>query len=85
MDMARIDGATRCLGAPQGWDDSKGVACEALFVADVESPAGAVMVSEWRPTAEEIERIVAGEPVWLWVFGRAHPPVSLTVRGGTEA
>lgn len=41
---------------------------------------GSVSVSCWLPTAEELEAIMAGGPVWLLVYGLGggHPPVSVT-------
>ena len=33
----------------------------------------------WRPTPEELDRLNCGDTICLHVFGRAHPPVALTV------
>ena len=41
--------------------------------------ATGVAISCWVPTEEERAQIAAGEPVWLGIFGEAHPPVFLTV------
>jgi hypothetical protein len=39
---------------------------------------GAYCLSRWEPTAEDLERILAGGPVWLWaVTGGTQPPVKL--------
>jgi hypothetical protein len=38
------------------------------------------MISCWRPTWRERFAIFFGRPVWLWVMGRAHPPVSIEVQ-----
>lgn len=77
MNIAHIEGATRVLGAPANWD-GKELPCDALPILDVETSNGNVMASEWKPTAEEIEAILNGAPVRLWIFGTAHPVVSLT-------
>jgi len=37
------------------------------------------IVSAWEPSEEEIEKIVAGEPVMLTVLGTGQPPVILSV------
>lgn len=38
-----------------------------------------MMGSAWEPTPEELDRLCNGAPIYLWVFGTAHPPVGLTV------
>ena len=35
------------------------------------------LVSCWRPTREDIKRIVMGDPIWLHVEGLTHPPLVL--------
>jgi hypothetical protein len=45
---------------------------------------GVELVSRWEPTPEERAAIAAGGPVWLWVLGRAHPPVVLTTAAPFE-
>lgn len=35
-------------------------------------------ISCWRPTAEDLERLLIGEPIWIWVWGSSHPPVAVT-------
>ncbi len=35
-------------------------------------------ISKWEPSPEERAAIAAGGPVWLYVFGRGHPPVMLS-------
>lgn len=80
MLIGRIHGATRYLGKPPDWDDSKGVHCGSLAILDMEAANGDnVMVSAWLPTPDEVARIVAGKPVHLHVWGIGHPPVALTV------
>lgn len=79
MLVNRIQGATRNLGKPSDWDDSKGN-CVSLPIRD-EVLSGGIpcMVSSWQPTPEEAERIAAGAPIWLRIVGVSHPPVSLEV------
>jgi hypothetical protein len=38
---------------------------------------GEAFISRWEPTPEERAVIAAGGPVWIWVIGRAHPPISV--------
>lgn len=82
MDIATIKGKTRSLGAPPDWDESKGT-CETLPVRDVQTDIGHCMISAWKPSAEELAALNAGQAVHLWVYGIAHPVVSVTV-GDTE-
>lgn len=78
MEPSKINGATRTLGAPANWDQSQGE-CVGLPVLDMETAQGHVMISEWVPTAEERERLAQGLPVHVWVYGWAHPVLSVSV------
>jgi hypothetical protein len=71
-----IEGRTRILGAPADWDpNGKLGPCEGLPILDQDG----CMVSAWVPSEEEVARIVAGKPVYLFVAGGRHPPVGLAV------
>lgn len=76
MLIRRINGADVLFSAPA---DANG--CAGLSVRRVDTPAGRFVVSAWEPTPDEMRRIVAGEPIYLWVRGSGHPVVSLTVAG----
>lgn len=53
--------------------------CEPLRVhAGLDYDGIPFSVSRWNPTPEERATIAAGAPVWLWVFGRGHPPVMVS-------
>lgn len=78
MNKLEIAGKTRDLGKPIDWDDSKGI-CDSLAIRDMEAPHGNVMLSEWKPTAEELKRLNAGASIYLGVTGFSHPPVYLEV------
>lgn len=72
MISKAIDGATRRIGKAQGY--------LGLALRDTATDDGTpVMVSAWEPTPDEIAKIAAGAPVYLWVYGTGHPPVMLTV------
>jgi hypothetical protein len=79
MLVGRIDGATRNFGAPHDWDKATRGPCGSLPIRDELTTAGPGMTSAWLPTPEEIEKIKAGAPVYLTVFGNVHPPVSMAV------
>lgn len=66
------------LGAPAGWDQ-KSMPCDALAITRMEWGGGPAILSFWEPTAEEIEQLLAGGKVALWVVGTTMPPVALTV------
>lgn len=79
MLIARIDGATRELGKPKNWPE--GQECLTLPIKDIELEDGSdVMASAWQPDSQELERLVQGGHVILWVWGTGHPPVAMTVR-----
>lgn len=73
MEIVKIEGATRVLGAPADWDHNK-VECVGLPIVD--HPEG-WMISEWRPTHEELRALIEGGTVRLWVGGTVHPVVSV--------
>lgn len=75
MIPGRIAGATRTLGPPAEWDREQDGRCGALAIRD----ADGCMASAWFPSPEEIVAIAAGAPIYLWVVGKGHPPVMLTV------
>lgn len=80
MIPKRIDGATRYLGAPVGWEPEKSGECSHLAIVDTFINDGQpVMLSAWEPTPAEIEAINEGLPVYLQVCGTAHPPVNVFV------
>lgn len=72
MISKAIEGATRRIGKAQGY---LGLALRDTATID----GNPVMVSAWEPTPAEIAKIVAGAPIYLWVYGTGHPPVMLTV------
>jgi len=73
MDICKIDGATRVLGAPADWDNTQG---ECVGLPIVDHPEG-WMISQWRPTHEELRALIEGGSIRLWVQGTVHPVVSI--------
>lgn len=78
MKIGTIEGATRNLGAPENWDQNN-ISCDDLPIQDVTVGGVNTMGSAWIPDREERERIAYGAPIILWVWGTAHPPVSVAV------
>lgn len=78
MLIGCIAGATRTLGKPANWDDERDGKCSGLPILDAQLPDGQpVMISAWHPTPEDLRVLQAGGALYLWVYGRAHPVVSL--------
>lgn len=50
-----------------------------LSICDINENGLQYMVSLWQPSVEEIEQIIAGQPIKLAVLGRRHPPVIVAV------
>lgn len=80
MIPGRIPGATRYLGAPDGWVPDATGDCAHLAIRDMpingDVPS---MHSVWEPTPDELERLKAGAKVYLIIVGAVHPPVALSV------
>lgn len=79
MNHIRHPATTRVLGAPADWNQSE-LACDALAIVDQTVEGQPVMVSFWRPTAEEIAQLAAGGTVSLWIYGNRHPVVAMGVQ-----
>jgi hypothetical protein len=66
------------LGAPPGWDQ-KELPCGALPITRTEIDGHAVMVSFWKPDAEELAALNRGDSISLWIYGAQHPVVAMGV------
>lgn len=77
MLIKQIEGFTRSFGAPP--DLTPEGVCLGLPVRDVMTEEGNFMVSAWEPTPEELQALLRGETIKLWIRGLTHPVVSLTV------
>lgn len=64
------------LGAPPGQTIEE---CRALPVTHCTLDGAPCVASFWQPDAGELARLNAGKPVILWVQGRTHAPLALTV------
>jgi len=78
MDRTQHPTNNAVLGAPQGWDQ-KDVPCGALAITRTEMGGMPAVVSFWKPTADELAALNAGQSVALWVCGSTMPPVALSV------
>lgn len=84
MLIRRIEGATRNLGAPADWDGDISK-CNVLPILDIMTDQGPFMVSSWEPMPAELAALRDGASVNLWIAGRAHPVVSLSVGDANES
>lgn len=72
----------RVLGAPKGWDQGA-LNCGALPVTDTVVEGLPAIVSFWKPDPEELQALLAGESVALYVIGQSMPPVMVAVTAKT--
>ena len=77
MDSLNTIHTTAYLGAPENWDKEKDGECFTLPVVQVDDR----MISFWRPTKAELEKLNAGHPIRLHIVGSSHPPVMLDISG----
>jgi hypothetical protein len=78
MDFVSHPSNNLLLGAPSDWDQSK-TSCGALPATRMEVDGNPVIVSFWKPTADELQQLQAGGTVALWVYGTSHPVVAVGV------
>lgn len=72
-----IKGVTRTLGKSQGY---LGLPIRDEKRKDVATgQATNTMTSSWEPTPAELERIKAGKPIYVSIFGTGHPPIMVYV------
>lgn len=79
MNSLPLSDATRRLGAPPQWNHGERGICHTLEICDRDG----WMISAWQPTPAELERLIAGQPIFLHIHGVVHPVISLSVGGGT--
>lgn len=80
MEIKRIEGATRTLGAPKDWQEDDSGKCYGLPIRDVVTDDGLKwMVSAWEPSPEELKLLQSGVTIKLMINGISHPVVSLFV------
>jgi len=75
MQPTDFTGTNLTLGKPPGWDEEKFGPCIDIRVMQ----RGSYVISGWLPSPEEIERIVAGKPVFVHVVGHSMPPMWVDV------
>lgn len=70
------------LGAPAGMTVDE---CKPLPITRIEYSDGTpACVSFWTPTADELARLSAGQPVMISAIGRTHPPLCVLVAGDAD-
>jgi hypothetical protein len=81
MNFIKHPSNNAVLGAPDNWKNDA-LPVHALPVTRGDIDGQSVVVSFWRPTADEIAAIVAGRAIALVVVGGTMLPVALSVAGG---
>jgi hypothetical protein len=79
MLPVRIEGATRYLGAPRGWEPETSGPCAHLAIRDEMIEGLPYMTSSWEPMPADLAAIQAGGRIMLRIVGNAHPPVAIWV------
>lgn len=79
MEIKRIEGATKTYGAPEDWKEDETGKCYGLPVLEGVHAGMPVMISAWEPSPYELQQLIAGETIKLWIYGTSHPVVSLSV------
>lgn len=74
-----IEGATRRLGAPEGWTEETEIPCGVLPIRDIQIDGVNFMISAWELSADELAALANGETLKLWIQGVGHPVVAITV------
>lgn len=77
MLSGHIERTTRIIGKPQGYIGLS--VRDEVILEKINGADTPCMVTAWFPTPDEVERIIAGAPIYLHVLGTAHPPVMLDV------
>lgn len=77
--IERIEGFTRELGKPPDWDNEENGKCHSLAIRDVMAEGLPYMVSAWSFTKAEIDQLLAGETLKVWIQDVYHPVIALTV------
>ena len=81
MIPARINGCTRVLGAPPGWNEQTDRHCAGLPIRDESDGTVSTMTSAWEPTPAELAVLNNGGKVYLRIVGTGHPPVMVYALG----
>lgn len=84
MIPGRIPNATRALGAPVNWDEASDGLCGTLPIRDELVEGNRTMLSAWTLLPGQLERLQAGAPVLLRIYGVSHPVVSVDVGEAPE-
>ena len=80
MKPVIFKGYDLALNAPKGWTPSRDGECAALCVKVSEYASHPLLLSHWKPGAEELRALNEGAAVMLGVVGRQHPPVLMGVQ-----
>jgi len=75
MNSIPLEKPDRRLGAPSNWNHETDGICHTLDIWDRDG----FMISGWRPSAAELAKLNAGEPLFLHIRGTVHPVVALSV------
>lgn len=75
MNAYRFPESNTVMRAPANMPDCADIHA---FIGDTEKREP-IVITAWKPTPEELVKINLGEPVYLFIWGQAMPPVALTM------
>lgn len=79
MELIKLPGMNRELGAPRDWDEAKHGPCDLLPVFAEVKEGSMYLTSAWKPDDVELDALVRGQAVALTIVGAVHPPIVVGV------
>jgi hypothetical protein len=74
MQPTNFDQSNIILSPPPGMEN-----CDSIFAYHgLDSYGDPIFITKWKLTQEEIDHLLSGKGVYLYVWGHGLPPVSLT-------
>lgn len=77
MTPIKLKNPTRTVGKEQ-------IEYRSLDIVDTKYGTTPVMISYWRPSLDELERLNDGETLKLSILGTVHPPVLVQIGNPDE-
>ena len=78
MDHTQHSSCNAVLGAPKNWDQNT-LECRPLAITHTNWSGLPAVVSFWRPSKEDLEKLNNGALVAVWIAGMTVPPMFLAV------
>lgn len=79
MQPTMIEGHDYVIGAPPDWDPAKNGPIMGLPIKTVVQNGIRYAVSAWEPSPDDIQKILRGAKIHLWISAPAHPTCAMTI------